>query len=74
MYSKGQGVDKSNEESIKWYKKAAEAGFAMSQYDLGSCYYYGIGVAEDKKEGLKWWRLAAEQEYEPAVKALEDAD
>ena len=43
------------------FRKLAEQGAAIAQYNLGVCYYKGDGVAEDKREAVKWYRKAAEQ-------------
>ena len=48
-------------EAVKWYRKAAEQGYARAQNNLGECYYNGEGVAEDYTEAVKWFRKAAEQ-------------
>ena len=41
---------------MRWYRKAAEQGFAPAQYQLGNIYHYGNGVEEDKVEALHWYR------------------
>jgi len=41
--------------------KRAEAGDAVAQYRLGTCYYFGQGVAQDYKEAAKWDMKSAEQ-------------
>jgi len=45
---------------VKWFRKAAEQGFARAQYSLGLCYYDGEGVTKDAAEAVKWFRKAAE--------------
>ena len=45
------------------FKRAAEAGGASAQYNLGLCYANGSGVAVDKAEALKWYKRAAEAGY-----------
>ena len=47
--------------AVKWYRKAAEQGFAQSQHNLGLCYANGEGVPVDMAEAVKWFRKAAEQ-------------
>ena len=61
MYSRGRGVKKDFKEAVKWYRKAAEQGFAAAQYNLGLMYVNGRGVPEDIKEAVKWYRKAAAQ-------------
>ena len=45
----------------KEWKKAAEQGNAVAQYNLGLMYDNGRGVLQDHKETVKWYTLAAEQ-------------
>jgi TPR repeat protein len=44
-----------------WYKKAAEAGHAKAQNNLGYLYESGEGLAQDSAESLIWYTKAAEQ-------------
>ncbi len=48
-------------EAVRWYRKAAEQGYANAQNNLGVCYKTGIGVSTDFSEAVKWYRKAAEQ-------------
>ncbi len=59
----GEGVPKSFSEAVKWWRKAADHGFAAAQSDLGRCYSTGDGVAKDMVEAVKWFRKAAEQGF-----------
>jgi len=34
MYNMGQGVAKNHQEAVKWFRKAAEQGFAKAQKAL----------------------------------------
>ena len=49
-------------EAVKWYRKAAEQGFAAAQYDLGRMYFKGEVVPRDYTEAAKWYRKLAEQD------------
>ena len=40
--------------------RAAEAGDAGAQYNLGICYTNGTGVAADARAAVKWYTRAAE--------------
>lgn len=62
MYDKGIGLEKNKQIAFQWYEKAAEMGYAKSQFNLGLCYLNGDGVSKDIKEAIKWFRLAAEQQ------------
>ena len=61
MYTHGWGVPKDTVEGAKWYRRAAEQGYADGQDSLGFAYYRGDGVPQDYQEAAKWLRLAAEQ-------------
>lgn len=47
--------------AVKWYRKAADQGLAVAQYNLGLMYGNGQGLHQDYAEAAKWFRKAAEQ-------------
>ena len=59
MYESGNGVEKDQEEAIKWLILAAESGVPKIQYDLGIRYFYGYGIEKNYSEAAKWWRSSA---------------
>jgi len=66
FYHNGWGVIKDDQQAIKWYQKAADAGNLTAMNNLGRCYYNGWGVAKDDQQAVKWIRKAAELGSEPA--------
>lgn len=48
-------------QAVKWFRKAAEQGFARGQTGLGRMYQHGRGVPEDLAQAIQWFRKAAEQ-------------
>ncbi len=46
---------------MKWFRKAAEQGLAIAQFNLGVMYDEGRGAPQDYAEAVKWYRKAAEQ-------------
>ncbi len=46
-------------EAVRWYRLAAEQGYAPAQYGLGLMYYRGEGSPEDEVLAYMWWNLAA---------------
>ena len=56
-----EGVSKNDIEAAKWYRKAAEQGYAGAQSWLGNLYCWGRGVLKDPVEGVRYYRMAAEQ-------------
>lgn len=67
-YGKGVPLDKA--EAVKWFRKAAQQGYAPAQGALGLAYSAGKGVAKNKREAINLWRKAAEQGYASAQFAL----
>lgn len=61
MYELGLGVEKSDEEAVKWFRMAADQGDADAQHKMGFKYLYGNGVEWSDDEAVKWFRKAAEQ-------------
>ena len=59
-------------EAIKWYRKAADQGYAEAQNWLGDIYQDGIFVAQDDTEAAKWYLKAAQQGHEKALAKLEE--
>jgi TPR repeat protein len=60
-YANGYGVAQDGVEAVKWYRKAAEGGFAEAQNQMARCYWWGSGVKKDNNEVAKWYRRSAEQ-------------
>lgn len=70
MYIERRGITKDYAKAIEHYTKAANAGHAGSQFNLGLIYKTGIGTAPDLKKAKHWLELAAEQGDEEAIKVL----
>ncbi|MGH7396516.1 MAG: tetratricopeptide repeat protein, partial [Candidatus Rokuibacteriota bacterium] len=60
-YATGEGVPQDPAAAARWYRQAAEQGFAPAQYQLGLRYANGDGVDRDYAEAVTWYRRAAEQ-------------
>ena len=63
MYDNGNSVREDDAEAVRWYRLAAEQGFAAAHHSLGLMYAVGDGVPEDDEEAVRWYRRAAEQGY-----------
>ena len=61
MYSNGEGVPENDAEAVKWYRKAANQGYAPAQNNIGSKYFNGEGMPLDYTKALEWYRKAANQ-------------
>ena len=60
-YSEGTGVEKNLETAVYWFRKAAEQGYGVGEYNLGLRYQQGEGVEKDYEQALYWYRKAAGQ-------------
>ncbi len=70
MYLTGTAVPQDEVEAAKWYRLAAEQGYAKAQFKLGVLYDFGKGVAADDAEAVRWYRLAATQGHATAQNNL----
>ncbi len=43
---------------MKWYRKAADQGYANAQGNVGLLYENGLGVPKNPIEAQKWFRMA----------------
>jgi TPR repeat protein len=53
MFAEGCGVEKSDIEAVKWWRKAADQGIAQAHYNLGGLFENGRGVAQSDEEAVK---------------------
>jgi len=54
---------KNYSEAMRWYRMAADQGYAGAQNNIGVLYKNGSGVAQDYSEAMRWYRMAADQGY-----------
>ena len=70
-YLRGDGfIDKNSEESIKWFKMAADKGDVRAMKHLGVIYLRGIDVTQDTKEAVRWLKMAADKGEFDAIHAV----
>ncbi|KAJ1622092.1 hypothetical protein T492DRAFT_913713 [Pavlovales sp. CCMP2436] len=60
-YRLGKGVPQNDDEAARLYRRAAEQGHPLGQYNLAQHHAQGIGVPQDDAEAARLFRLAAEQ-------------
>jgi TPR repeat protein len=70
MYFYGRGEAQSNMEALRWYRAAANQGFAKAQFDMGYLYDTGTGIQQDFNEAKRWYDLASNKGSEEAQCAL----
>ncbi len=71
MYRDGHGVHRDDAEAVKWYRRAADQGYAKAQNNLGGMYADGQGVGQNETRAYLWFSLAAEQGDADAIKNLD---
>lgn len=59
-YQQERGVKRNLAQAARWYRKAANQGFAAAENNLGFLYNTGGGVPTDHAAALLWYRRAAE--------------
>jgi hypothetical protein len=70
MFEQGRGVAQSDVEAARWFRKAADKGFAKAQYNLGNMFDQGRGLAQSDVEAARWYRKAADQGHVQALHKL----
>ena len=68
------GVDKDPVKALYWFRRVAEAGGPIGQYNLGNAYLKGRGVEQDLVEAAKWLTLAAAGGVPEAKTALAELE
>ena len=64
MYYTGSGVHQDYAEAFRWYRKAAEQGYAKAQFNLGVMYYNGYGVRRNFHLSKEWFGKACDSGWQ----------
>ena len=70
MYYENLEVNWDFGKAFRWFKTAAEQGYAPAQYSLSGMYAGGEGVGKDMEEAFRWLKKAAEQDFVAAQYSL----
>ena len=70
MYCNGKKVERNYAEGMRWYRAAADAGFAPSELAVGTLYFEGQGIERDVAEAARWFKRAADKGYARAQSNL----
>ena len=70
LYEHGYGVHQDYVEAARWFRLAADKGYAPAAFNLGVMYADGRGVPRDRSEAAKWYEKAAAAGNEMAVARL----
>lgn len=67
-------VAKDTTKALCWYQRAAKAGHANAQYNVGLMWLKGAGVPRDVLKGLTWMTKAADRGDDKAQALLQRID
>lgn len=62
------------DKALIYYRKAAESGHRVAQYNMGIMYQEGKGVESDENTAIYWYRKSAIQGYASAQNKLKEMD
>ncbi len=71
LYSSGLPTGASPKQAFPWMRKAALAGYAPAQYELGRLFFSGKVIKRSEPQALKWLGRAKAANYAPARKAFD---
>jgi hypothetical protein len=74
LYFAGKGVRRDDQQSLLWFRLAAEAGQPTAQYYLGLQYFYGRGVRRDLAQAYAWCDIALTNGYPPGLDCRDAAE
>lgn len=66
----GMGMERDEDEAMRWYRKAAAQGSAEAKFNLGSMYDNGQGVARDLVQAYAWFTLSQRAGSAPAAEYM----
>jgi len=61
MYEQGEGIPQDVREAAIWYRKAADQGDAVGEFNLGTMYDRGEGVPQNRQTAAELYRKSANQ-------------
>ena len=72
MYERGYGVIRNQKKAVALYKKAAEGGIAVAQFNYGEALFLGNGIKKNNTEAKKWLLIALDRGSKDALYLLKD--
>jgi TPR repeat protein len=61
------GIPQDLKAAFEGFKKAADTGLVLAQYNLAACYADGQGTEQDDAKALEWFKKAAKQKMNRAI-------
>jgi localization factor PodJL len=69
-YAEGRGLAQSLPDAVRWFERAADAGFAPAQFRLASLYEKGEGMKKDIQAARRFYLAAANKGHAKAMHNL----
>ena len=69
-YYYGRGVAQDYAAALTWYRKAANEGYALAEYNIGYLYEKGLGVLQNDAEAVVWFTKAAGKNHVAACNSV----
>lgn len=69
-YQFGRAAPRNYGEALKWYRMAADQGYAPAENNVGWMYDEGLGIEVDNREANKWYSRGAQQGHASAENNL----
>ncbi|MGV0006148.1 MAG: tetratricopeptide repeat protein [Candidatus Porifericomitaceae bacterium WSBS_2022_MAG_OTU9] len=66
MHYMGLGVPQDHKHASEWFERAARAGYAPAQFNLGIVYRNGYGIKQDMYKAFLWMYAANTQQHQRA--------
>ncbi len=63
-------MDKDEQQSVRFFRLAADMGDATAMLNLGLCFARGKGVEKNEQEAVRWLSAAAQAGNEEAARIL----
>jgi TPR repeat protein len=70
LYKYGRGVERRDEQEVRYYRMSAKLGNAEAMFNLGTCYFEGNGVGIDDTRSSAWFFLSQQAGYANAGEAV----
>jgi len=71
-YERGEGVEQDPLQALVWFKRAADHGHALAQYNTALKYYNGAGMKQNLDESIRYAEMAVRNGNSSAKALLYD--
>lgn len=69
-YERGEGVEQDPLKALVWFKRAADHGHALAQYNTALKYYNGVGMKQNLDESIRYAEMAVRNGNKAGIELL----